>query len=172
MFLAGDTDAFEELVAMYEDELSRFIYGIIHDYYETKHLVIETFAQLAIHGGKFAGKSSLKTYLFTIGKNTASRHLKLRGREQHLSFDEAVAIPIDEDETPERFVEREENKQRIHRTLQELKEEHRVVLALLYFEDLSYRQVGRAMNKSEQQIKQLAYRAKLALRKKLAEDGY
>ena len=171
-FLKGDNGAFEDFVIMYEDELSRYIYSIIRDYHETEHLTIETFSQLFLNKKKFDGKSSIKTYLFAIGKNLSYQLLKKRGREQHFPVEEAIQIPADEDETPYSFLEKEENKLHLQETMQELKEEYRAVLILLYFEDMSYIQAGRAMNKSENQIKNLAHRAKAALKKKLADKGY
>jgi len=84
-YLDGDEKAFEELVGLYERDLALFINGIVGDIHETKHLLIDTFAQLAVSGGRFEGMSALKTYLFAIGKHLALRHVKLRGRETHLS---------------------------------------------------------------------------------------
>ena len=166
-FLEGDRYAFEALVALYEDELSRFIYSIIKDYYETKNLTIESFGQLAVNGSRFAGKSSLKTYLFTIGKNLAFRHLKIRRKHKHVSFDDAAEVLNSWNETPYGHIEREENKKQLHLAMSELKEEHRKVLTLLYLEDLSYREISDMMNRSEKQIKHLAHRARAALKKKL-----
>ena len=171
-FLAGDSDAFEELVALYEEELFNFINRMVDDYHEAKHLTIESFAQLAVSGGKFSGKSSLKTYLFTIGKNLASRYLKMRGREKHISYEEIMGVVSDEGATLQNFIEQEETKQMLHEALKDLKDEHRAVILLLYFEDMSYMQAGRAMNKSEKQIKHLAYRAKAALKKKLENERF
>ena len=74
-FLDGDNTAFEKLVALYENELSRFIYGIVRDYHETEHLTIDTFAQLALNRKPFEGKSTLKTYLFGIAKNLTMQHM-------------------------------------------------------------------------------------------------
>ena len=171
-FLAGDNGAFVDFVKLYEDALSRYLYGIVHDYYETEQLTIETFSQLVLNKKKFNGASSIKTYLFAIGKNLAFQLLKKRGREQQLSFEDAAKITVKEDETPHSYLEKEENRYYLQETMQELKEEYRAVLVLLYFEDMSYIQAGRAMNRSEKQIKNLAYRAKLALKKKLVDKGY
>jgi len=171
-FLSGDNGAFQEFVEMYEDELSRYIYSIVRDYHETEHLTIETFSQLVLNRRKFDGKSSIKTYLFAIGKNLSLQLLKKRGREQHLSFEESAKIPTKEHETPHSFLEKEENRHYLHEAMWELKEEYRAVLILLYFEDMSYTQAGRAMNKSEKQVKNLAHRAKAALKKKLTDQGY
>ncbi|MCL2579577.1 MAG: RNA polymerase sigma factor [Oscillospiraceae bacterium] len=171
-FANGDNKAFEELVLLYEDELSRFIYGTVRDHHETEHLTIETFAQLALNRKKYEGKSSFKTYLFSIGKNLTMRHIKKRGREQHLSFEDATAIPIDDDQTLYGALEREETRQYLQKAMQELKKEYHAVLVLLYFEDMSYKQAAQVMNKSDTQIKHLAYRAKAALKKNLESKGY
>jgi len=168
----GDGGAFEELVRLYEDELARFINGIVRDFHEAKHLTVETFAQLAVNGKKFSGKSSLKTYLFTIGKNLAVKYLKKRGRERHISFEDAVTALADADDSPFEIMEREESKRQVHKAMGALKEEYRAVLLLLYFEDMSYLEAGKAMRKSSEQVKHLAYRAKAALKKKLEGDGY
>ena len=54
----------------------------------------------------------------------------------------------------------------------ELKEEHRAVLELLYFEGMSREEAGWVMGKSEEQIKGLARWAKASLRKKLERRGF
>ena len=168
-FFEGDKGAFDELVELYEHELAAFINGFVHDYHEAKHLMIETFAQLVVSGGKFAGKSSLKTYIFTIGKNLALRYRKMRAHfaEQHISYEDAIEALVDENDAPENFMEREENKRHLHEAIKDLKAEYREVLEFLYFEDMSYAEAGRIMKKSEKQISNLAYRAKAALKKKL-----
>jgi len=169
MYQAGDDNAFTELVLHYQDGLSSFINGIVKDKHETEHLTIETFARLAASKNNFAGRSSFKTYLYTIGKNIALRHLKTRG-QQHLSFEEVTWMFADEGETPESSMERKENRQRLLDTINSLKEDYRDVLKLLYFEDMSYIQAGEVMQKNEMQIKNLAHRAKAALKKKLEAD--
>ena len=170
-YLAGDENAFETLVSMYDNELFHFINRIVNDYHEAKQLTIETFARLAAGGRMFAEKSSLKTYLFTIGKNLAARYVKLRKKVKHVSFEDCIELLYDENETPDEYMEREENKRILHEAMFNLKDEHRAILILLYFEDMSYKQAGRVMNKNENQIKQLAYRAKSSLRKKLVNNG-
>jgi len=174
-YQSGDNDIFEQLVALYENELYGFLNGMVHDQHEAKHLMIESFAQLAVGGWKYAGKASLKTYLFTIAKNMAMRYLKMRSKEKHISYEEIVEVLVDnekdEDSLPD-ILEREEDKQLLHKAMRSLKDEHRVVLILLYFEDMSYKAAGKVMNRSVKQISDLAYRAKAALKKKLESEGY
>ena len=171
-FLSGDERSFDELVALYEDELFHFINNIVHDHHEAKHLMIEAFARLAVGGKRFSGKSTLKTYLFTIGKNLALRYVKMRRREQHVPYLDVVETLVSDDEAPNAAVEREEDKRLLHEAMRGLNESHRAVLILLYFEDMSYIQAGRALGKSETQVRGLAHRAKIALKIALEEKGY
>jgi RNA polymerase sigma-70 factor (ECF subfamily) len=169
-FLDGDNSAFELLVEMYEDELSRFIYGIVRDFHETEHLVIDTFTQFVLNKKPFEGKSTLKTYIFAIAKNLTSQHMKKRKRERHISFEEIAELNVDTGETIQVILEKEDRKAKLVDAMRELKKEYHAVLLLLYFEEMSYKQAGQAMKKSEKQIKDLAYRAKKALKKKLEEN--
>ena len=166
-YLAGDEYAFEDLVALYEGDLSRFINSKINDFYETKHLTIEAFGQLAVNGRKFAGQSTLKTYLFTIARNLVAKHLKARKKYEHISYDEIVYDISDDGQTPSDYMENEETKNTLHEVMKGLKDEYYQTLTLIYFEDMSYRQAGKVMGKSEKQVKDLAYRAKQSLKKKL-----
>lgn len=169
-FREGDSLAFEALVSLYYEGLSKFICGIVRDTHETEHLTIETFAQLALNEKGFEGRSSLKTYLYGIAKNLTFQHMKKRKREQHLSFDEIAGICVDENELVQDKLEKEDSRKRLTDAMRRLKTEYHAVLLLLYFEGLSYAEAGKVMKKSERQIKDLAYRAKQALKKKLEED--
>jgi len=160
------------LVNMYEDELSRFIYGTVRDYHETEHLVIDTFTQLVLSKNAFKGNSVLKTYLFGIAKNLMLQHMKKRRQEQHISFEDLSNLSFDNGETMHTIVEKSDRKENLIATMRELKKEYHAVLVLLYFEGMSYRQAGQAMNKSEKQVKDLAYRAKASLKKKLESNEY
>jgi len=166
-YLEGDNTAFSDLIAMYEDELARFIYGIVNDYHDTKQLTSETFAQLVINKKKFKGKSAFKTYLFAIAKNLSAQHIKTRIRDRHISLEEAAETLICGESAPQNVLEHEENKRLLREAIKGLKHEYRMILTLLYFDELSNDEASLAMGKSKRQITQLSYDAKIALKKKL-----
>jgi len=166
-FKNGDKNAFEELVDLYEEEMSRFVYGIVRDSHEAEHIVIDTFAQLILNKKDFEGKSSLKTYLFGISKNLSMKRMKERNRDRHISFDEVAELNITDGVTMSAALEKKADSDRVIIAMRKLKSDYHAVLSLLYFEDMSYREAATAMNKSEKQIKDLAYRAKVALKKTL-----
>jgi RNA polymerase sigma-70 factor (ECF subfamily) len=173
LFLGGSEPAFEKLVELYQDELARFINSMLRDYQEAKYLTIETFAQLVLNKKKFDGNSTIKTYLFAIGKNLALRCIRKRAKEQqHIPYEEIAEVLSDENETPDNIVERKDTQHLLRDAVSKLKKDHRVVLTLIYFEDMSYIQAGNFMGKSETQIRGLAHRAKAALKKQLETYGH
>lgn len=168
-FLHGDHQALEELIGIHRDSLTMFLYSYVHNMTEAENLMIDTFAQLVVRGGGFQGKSSLKTYLFTIGRNEALRYLKKN--RNHLSL-ETLGEHL-QGNSPACFeLFREERNRQLYGAMERLKQEYREVLFLLYFEDASYREAGQIMKKSEKQITNLVYRAKKALREILEAGGF
>ena len=129
--------------------------------------MIDAFATLAMSSGKFEGRSSVKTYLFAIGKNLALKSIRKRHGVQQVPFETIADVFSDEDESPDNIVEREERKQVVIDAMRELKGDYRAVLVFLYYENLSYIETAQAMDKSVDQIKVLAHRAKAALKKQL-----
>ncbi len=171
-YLKGDDDAFEGLVGLFQDELYGYINGIVRDRHEAKHLTVEAFARLAAGGAKYTGRSSLKTYLFAIAKNLSASYAKKRGRERHVSFDEIENAFSEEDYGQSGFAETQENRLLLEGALNGLKKEYGDVLRLLYYRDMSYREAGFVMRKSEKQIRLLAQRARASLKKKLTENEF
>ena len=64
-----------------------------------------------------------------------------------------------------------QNKGIVNNALDSLPDDMRVVIHLIYFEDLSYDEAGKVMKKSRKQVDNLLYRAKKELRIILGKDG-
>jgi RNA polymerase sigma-70 factor (ECF subfamily) len=179
-FCAGDEAAFEELVALYRDNLTSYINGFVCDKHEAEELAVDAFAELAI-GRNYKGRSSLKTYLFAIGRHLAAHHVKWYRNIETIPLDGIISEIIrsgsgSESENPlEADFLREEQKEQLHAAMRALKPDYREVLYLVYFENMSYKDAGNIMRKTEKQITNLTHRAKASLKKLLeseeARDG-
>jgi len=88
-FRSGDEDAFDELDGLYRESLTLYINSFVKDMYEAEELMIDVFARLDEERG-YQGKSSFKTYLFAIARNLALRHVKKRGRKEHVPIEELI----------------------------------------------------------------------------------
>ena len=166
----GNVDAAEELIDLYGQGLILFIYGFVKDRHYAEELMIEAFAIIMAGGGRFSGSSGLKPYLYTIGRNLALNHLK-KHRRQHLSYEDITEGDRQAHPSPEGNYLREEKNQLLYKTMQNLKEEHREVLHLLYFENMSYEQAGKVLGKTRKQIDNLAAYAKTKLKSELEREG-
>ena len=67
---------------------------------------------------------------------------------------------------------KEERKNQCHEALNKLPEDYRTVLHLIYFENMSYEEAGKVMNKSVKQITNLAYRGRNAMKVILEQGGF
>ena len=165
-FIAGDEKALDELIAMYRNPLTAFICGFIKDNDTAESIMIDVFVELIRHKG-FKGKSSLKTYLFAIGRNKALRHLK-NNRHDFVSLDDVENYISADDLLPEKLIE-EERRKIVHEAMDKLNPVYKEVIYLLYFEEMSYKEVSLVLRKSSKQVANIAYRAKQSLRLHIEE---
>ena len=169
-FRSGDEIAFEKIVGLYRESLTRYILRFIDNARDAEELMIDAFAELAVDK-KYKGQSSLKTYLFSIGRNIALKHIR--------KYKLIDIVPIydiaEEAEEHHNLIDTnmliEEEKKQVDSAIQSLKQEYREVLRLIYFEDMSYAAAGQTMRKSVKQVTALAHRAKKSLRSLLESAG-
>ena len=77
-FIEGDKDSFTELVAEYWDGLTLYLSGFTENFAEAEEIAEETFLKIYIEKPIFSEKSSFKTWIFSVGRNTASHIIRKR----------------------------------------------------------------------------------------------
>lgn len=170
-FLDGDDSGIVEIIRDYKDGLILYLNGYTRNIHIAEELMEDTFVKLVTKKHKFSGKSSFKTWLYTIGRNVAIDYIRHNSKVAEISKEEYQNI-INEEEDLEQNYLREERKIIVHKALRNLKEEYRLVLYLIYFEDFTNAEVARVMRKSKHQVENLIYRAKLSLKKELDKEGF
>jgi len=169
-FRAGDEIAFEKIVGLYRESLTRYILRFISDVHDAEELLIDAFAELAVDK-KYKGQSSLKTYLFSIGRNITLKHVRKYKLFDTVPVDDIAYEAEDQNNPVDVNILIEEEKKQVDSAMRSLKQEYREVLHLIYFEDMSYADAGQTMQKSVKQITALAHRAKKSLRSLLENEG-
>ncbi len=169
-YLDGDDEAMVELIRVYKDGLILYINGITGNLSLAEELMEDTFFKLAAKKPRFSGKCSFKTWLFTIGRNAALDSLRKRSHISDTPLEDRY--DISDERSIEQDYLREEQKITLHRAMESLSSEYRQVLYLTFFEELSNTEAAAVMKKSNRQIENLLYRAKLALRSKLEKEGF
>ena len=165
-----DNEDLKTLLARHREGLTLFLYGFLHNMEDAEDIMLYAFAEAASGTAVFSGRSSFKTWLFSIGRNQAMKHLRKR-RFFFVSADDAGEI-TDPADTPETTRLEDERNRHLYQALDALNTEYRQVLFLLYFEQMSVEEAAAVMKKNAKQIYNLSHRGREALRKQLERMGF
>lgn len=170
-FLHGDKNAIGDIIEEYRTGLELYIFSVIGDICLAEEITQETFVKLFTKKPRFRAKASFKTWLYTIGKNSALNYMKKQSRNVCLDREYVTDLQSDVEPLEEIYLA-DERKKAVHKALTKLKKEYREVLWLTYFEGMSNKESADVMNKKVHNIHTLLTRARQALKKQLEEDGF
>ena len=105
-----------------------------------------------------------------LGRSRALNYIKHRKVINFVELTEADNISA-EQKTLEEIILEDERKRIVNNALNSLPDDMRVVVHLIYFEDLTYDEAAKVMKKNRKQVDNLLYRAKKELRIILGKDG-
>src|SRR5258708_24115065 len=83
--LAGDHDAFAELVGRYRNQITSYIYRMTNDYDGAVDLAQETFLRVYRAAGRYQTTHAFSTYIYRIATNLAISELRKRKRRRLVS---------------------------------------------------------------------------------------
>ena len=169
-YLNGDESAFHEIVKEYFDNLVFFIHRYVNNLAVAEDIALDAFAQLAVDKHRYNFQVTLKTYLFMIGRSRALDYIKHQSKISMVELSESAQIPSEEPSLEEMLLA-DERKRAVNAALNCLNDEMRLVVHLVYFEELSAEEAARVLKKNRKQVYNLLYRAKNALRAILEEKG-
>lgn len=169
-FVENDEEAFRDLLSRYEESLTLFIFGLVHNIEDAEELMMDSFAVIAAGTAKYTYQedSSFKTWLFAVGRNQARMFLRKK-KVLFTVLNDNTEAQID---SPETELLREESKRELYQGLSQIKADYRQVLHLTYFEDMKPEEIGLIMGKNVKQIYNLMARGKKALREALERMGF
>src|SRR5260370_17482222 len=84
--LAGDEDAFAELVSRYRNRITSYIYRMTNDYDGAVDLAQETFMRVYRAAGRYQTTHAFSTYIYRIATNLAISELRKRKRRRLVSM--------------------------------------------------------------------------------------
>lgn len=169
-FLDGDDEGMVELIRDYKDGLILYLNGITGNILLAEEIMEDTFFKLVTKKPRFSGKSTFKTWLYSIGRNSAIDSLRKRSRFSDTPVDEYTDLAGEE--SIERDYLKEEQKITLHKALQKLNPDYKQVLYLVFFENFSNSETAKIMHKTRRQVENLLYRAKLSLKSELEKEGF
>ena len=170
-YLEGDDEGIADIVREYKDGLILYLNGYVDNLYTAEDLTEDTFFKLMTKKPRFSGRSTFKTWLYTIGRNIAVDWIRRESKQTELAPEDLEQYQKDESDLERTYI-REERKMAVHRSLRKLMPDYRAVLWLVYFEDFSGREAAAILRKNDRQMKNLLYRAKQSLKSELEKEGF
>ena len=170
-FLDGDDAGIAEIVKDYKDGLILYLNGYVKNIYIAEELAEDTFFRLITKKPNFSGKSTFKSWLYSIGRNIAVDFVRHNSKRLNTPVED-MADYLSEEQDLERSYIKDERKIIVHKAVSELAPDYRNILWLVYFEGFSNREAAIALKKNDRQIKNLLYRAKQSLKSKFEKEGF
>ena len=162
--IAGrDQTAMSALYARHHVRLYRYLVRLTRNEAIAEELMNEVFLETWRKAGSYEGRSSVSTWLMSIGHNRAISLLRKRGEE---ALDDNMAMKIaDEDDTPEVALQKRGKAEVMRACMEQLSADHREIIDLVYYHDKSVSEAAAIIGIPENTVKTRMFYA----RKKLAE---
>ncbi len=176
--VAGDGDAFAELIQPFEARVYNLAYRMSGSREVARDLAQEAFLKVFRALGRFKGQASFSTWLYRVVANTCLDQLRRERRSGAVaSLDEPIETdtgdlrrePADTTFEPERLVLRSELEAEVRSAVTALPPDHRLAILLRDFEDLTYDEIAQVMDCSLGTVKSRISRARCALRNRLVQ---
>ena len=165
----GDHDAFAALVNEHQRYVYNLAFRVVRDENEALDLTQETFVRAWRALPNFRGQSQFRTWLYRITTNLCYNRLPdLRRSLNDLGDDVMREIPESNLETPAQKFELKEIKTHLHKAIDDLDANYKLLITLRYQNELSYEEISSTLNLPLGTVKTGLFRAKEKLRLALA----
>jgi RNA polymerase sigma-70 factor (ECF subfamily) len=150
----GDRPAFEELVHRYEKELYGYLRNYLGDPEMAEDVFQQTFLQVHLKCDQFESERKVRPWLYAVATNQAIDFRRRNRRHRMASLDKRIGRDTETDngtfvelfDSPDRGPleesERLEQGDRLRNAVDELPEQTRQVIMLVYFQGLKYREAA------------------------------
>ena len=171
--VAGDLDAFNELVGLYQDYLFSLVVRVVNDRDSAADAVQEAFFSCYKNIGRFHG-DSFRSWLTRIALNAATDILRYRKRRPADPYpewdDDGWQPPTGEEASPEREAIRRNTAQVLSKALAQITADQRAAIVLYDVEGYDYQEIADMTHVSLGTVKSRIHRGRLALREVMGPD--
>ena len=166
--LAGDIDAFEEIVRRYQNKVYNIAYRMTGNREDAADLAQEAFIKAYRALPKFRGEASFQTWLYHIITNVCRDELRKKARMSAVSLDKEILTPDgvifnevpDASLGPEGILENKEIGENIQMAVNFLGPEYRMTLIMREIQGFSYEEIATNLSCSIGTVKSRLNRAR------------
>jgi RNA polymerase sigma factor (sigma-70 family) len=170
-FVKGDAGSFNLLVRKYQKKVYWLIRKMVLDHDDADDITQEVFIKL--HGSlkNFKGDSKFFTYVYRIAVNYSLNHLKRRSKINNRKVDFSQVDNISGHSIDYDY-DKDKKKKLLENAIGILPPQQRAVFNLRFYENLSYEEISKIMNKSTGGMKSNYFHAIKGITKFLKSKKY
>lgn len=155
----------EEAYTQHAKDVYRYLLSLSHDADLAEELTQETFLRAMGNIKSYDGSCKLSVWLCQIARHVLWQELRKRGKTDFAELADSIPDPGNPD--AETQVLQSEDRVGLYRAIHRLSEKEREVVLYRITGELSFREIGEILEKSENWARTTFYRAKLRLREEL-----
>jgi RNA polymerase sigma-70 factor (ECF subfamily) len=158
-----DVAAFGQLYQLYVQSIFRYLYSRIGSLPEAEDATAQTFLAAMEALDRYRDDGHFAAWLFGIARKKAIDNF--RSQRRQVPLENAEHIPLQAD-LLQQVIQAEQNVA-LAKMVNSLPEEERELIRLRYFAELSFSEIGRLLNRSEDAVKKSLYRLLARLQSQL-----
>ena len=168
-------EAYVELFARYQKKLFAYIYHLVGNREETEDILQNVFSKTYKNIEHFDTSRKFSSWIYRIAHNESVNFLKRKSKRYTVSWDD-IATSKDKlesasnEELPEDKLEHQEIVREIDRALEKIPVKYKEILTMRYFQEYSYEEIGKILDKPVNTVGTLINRAKKKLLEVVRED--
>ncbi|MDM5297776.1 sigma-70 family RNA polymerase sigma factor [Bacillus pumilus] len=165
--MSRPADQIEKIYVEHYQEITKYLYRRTGNMETAKDLSQDVFIK-ALHGlSSFKGHSSVKTWLYTIAYHTFVNDYRRKVKRPVADVEDFDQLEQQAFLTPEHYMEKQAELQRLWDNINRLKDSYRDVLILRDIQELSYEEVAEVLNWTLSKVKTTLHRSRLELKRML-----
>jgi RNA polymerase sigma-70 factor (ECF subfamily) len=165
--LAGNTNAFGQLVRQYEKLVFYVIRRLVTEQQDVEDICQEVFIKVYKNLSSFAFEAKLSTWIARIAYLTAVNYLKKAGRHPTTAMPETADFIAEGQDDPAQLLVQQDVSAYVNRLIEQLPLPYRTVLTLYHLNEFSCEEIEQITGMPEGTVKSYLYRARRQLKDKL-----
>lgn len=172
--LAGDQNAYGEIVELYKDKVFQLCYRMLGNRHEAEDMAQEAFIRAYVNIHTYHLDRKFSTWLFRIATNVCIDRIRKKKPDYYLDAEVAGTEGLtmysqiaSTELKPDEEVEQLEIGHTIQQEIMQLPEKYRSVILLKYIEELSLQEISEILDMPLGTVKTRIHRGREALRKRL-----
>jgi len=167
--LEGRREAFGDLMARHQKAVFNVALRMTKDFQQAQDLTQTVFIKAYEHLDTFDARHKFFSWIYRMAVNESLNFLKRSRRFE--AFDESAEYAAG-GEKPAEDYEESEMSRNIQNALMDLQIDHRAVIVLKHFENLSYDEIGYILDIPEKTVKSRLFTARQMLKDVMLKKGY